>query len=148
MKPDLEGCVREEPVSAKCCTDKTVECAACKLGLTPEEYCNKMPDRLGCSEITVDQISDILKQNAETTDTTTGESPAQACCKAITAECLACQARVTEEEFCTIKPKTFGCPDKNADKKPAKAEENTECCHEVTAECLACQTGMTAQDYC
>jgi len=72
MKADLDGCNEEEPMSANCCTDKTVECTACNLGLTPEEYCDKMPDRLGCSEFTVDQISGILKQNAETTTTTSG----------------------------------------------------------------------------
>lgn len=149
MKPDLKGCQKEEPISAKCCTEKTIECTACNLGLTPEEYCNKMPDRLGCSELAVDQISDIVKpKDTSTTDTQSGQTGAPACCKAIKAECLACQARVTKDEYCLIKPHTFGCPEKEEEKKPDGAGENQECCHEVSARCLACQAGMTQQKYC
>ena len=39
------------------------------------------------------------------------EEPAM-CCKALTAACLSCAAKVTEAEYCKSNPKTVGCPEK------------------------------------
>ena len=32
------------------------------------------------------------------------------CCQAQTAECLACKAHQTVEEYCRLNPQTTGCP--------------------------------------
>ena len=34
------------------------------------------------------------------------------CCKALTAQCLACAARQTVDEYCRASPDTVGCPGK------------------------------------
>jgi len=42
--------------------------------------------------------------------TSTQVDQAKICCLALTAECLACKADKTVEEFCKLAPKTTGCP--------------------------------------
>ena len=46
------------------------------------------------------------------------------CCRAMTAECLACDAGMSEEQYCNMSPQTAGCE--------AKA-----CCLAMIAECLS-----------
>jgi len=60
------------------------------------------------------------------------------CCKGLTADCLACQAKMTTEEYCKIAPQTVGCSETSG-----KA-----CCMAMTAQCLACSNDMTEQEYC
>merc|ERR1712012_197471 len=63
-----------------------------------------------------------------------GEGCSHACCLAMTADCLACSASQTVEEYCVEHPGTAGCPEA--------------CCRAMTADCLACQEGLTVQEYC
>jgi len=59
------------------------------------------------------------------------------CCRAFSAECLACSNGVSVEEFCAENPGTADCP-----------EEPTICCRALTADCLACSAGVTVEQYC
>merc|ERR1719189_3181090 len=70
------------------------------------------------------------------------------CCRALTAECLACQAGVPEEAYCAVNPWTVGCHQVTS-AEPVKDEaEEASCCRALTAECLACQFGVTEEQYC
>merc|ERR1740129_1963657 len=64
---------------------------------------------------------------------------AEPCCLGLTAECLACSAGKTEEEFCEENPHTAGC---------AIAASARPCCMGLTAECLACSAGQSVEEYC
>lgn len=68
---------------------------------------------------------------------TDGKKPV-ACCKGMTAACLACSAKMSVELYCKSNPKTQGCPDNN----PAV------CCQSMTASCLACTERVTVAQYC
>merc|ERR1719323_2635605 len=63
----------------------------------------------------------------------------KACCRAMTAQCLACAAGVTEEEYCVQNPATDGCKSQPVEKA---------CCRAMTARCLACAADMTEEEYC
>merc|ERR1719414_2553071 len=65
---------------------------------------------------------------------------ADACCEAMTAECLACAAGLTEEEFCVQQPTIDGCKSQPVVKKV--------CCRAMTAPCLACAANTTKEEYC
>jgi len=60
---------------------------------------------------------------------------AQACCLGQTANCLACAAGTSVEQYCLDNPGTAGCP--------AQA-----CCEAYNAECNACSAGLSVEDYC
>merc|ERR1711972_14757 len=61
------------------------------------------------------------------------EEPTRPCCLGLTAECLACAADQTEEEYCAENPEIAGC---------------LPCCRALTAECLACASNQTEHEYC
>merc|ERR1711860_11230 len=63
----------------------------------------------------------------------------KACCRALTAPCLACAANTTEEEYCRMQPSTVGC-------KSGKGANA--CCEAMTAKCLACAAGLTEEEFC
>jgi len=71
-----------------------------------------------------------------TASSTTEEVPV--CCQEMTADCLACSAGMTVEEYCEMHPGTVGCV----------TEEPKICCQALTAECLACSMDMAVEDYC
>jgi len=58
------------------------------------------------------------------------------CCMAMTADCLACSASMSVEDYCDMFPETDGCA-------PPPM-----CCKAMTADCLACSVGMSVEDYC
>merc|ERR1740121_3193869 len=60
--------------------------------------------------------------------------PPKPCCRALTADCLACSAKQTVEEYCAENPDTVGC--------------SQPCCRALTADCLACSAGQTVGEYC
>ena len=51
----------------------------------------------------------------------TPDDEAPGCCKALTAECLACVAGETVEEYCKANPETIGCPPAHHDEKEWKS---------------------------
>merc|ERR1711920_632900 len=55
----------------------------------------------------------------------------------LTADCLACSAGVSVEDYCSQNPDTAGC---EAVAKP--------CCRGLTADCLARSAGVSVEDYC
>jgi len=59
---------------------------------------------------------------------------AHACCAGVTADCLACSAGKTVEEYCAENPSTEGC--------------SHACCRAMTADCLACSVGQSVEEYC
>merc|ERR1719499_1774013 len=79
--------------------------------MTEQQYCTFWPDTAGC------------------------EPAEPVCCEALTAQCLACKARMSVDEYCGMYPRVFGCPARN-------------CCKANTASCLSCNQGMSKEDYC
>merc|ERR1719440_2291611 len=49
-----------------------------------------------------------------TTTTTTTTTAPRMCCRAFNANCLACAAGISEEEYCANNPGTPGCPEDEA----------------------------------
>merc|ERR1712117_493990 len=74
---------------------------------------------------------------------TTALPGGQMCCRAQTADCLACSAGVPEEKYCQDKPKTTGC----LATAPALPGGQM-CCEAMTADCLACSAGVSVEKYC
>merc|ERR1711920_283691 len=70
-------------------------------------------------------------------DTAGCKAVAKSCCMALTADCLACSAGMSVEDYCSQNPDTAGC---EAVAKP--------CCMGLTADCLACSAGVSVEDYC
>lgn len=61
----------------------------------------------------------------KTTQMICPDSLKKTCCKAMTAECIACSKGMTEEEYCKENPKTTGCPDvEESDSKEDSKEES------------------------
>merc|ERR1711881_707680 len=58
------------------------------------------------------------------------------CCRAFTLECQACDAGVSEEEFCRRNPHSPVCPQKK------------QCCRAFTLECQACDAGLSEEEFC
>jgi len=67
----------------------------------------------------------------------------RACCKAFTAECLACVANISTEEYCAQPghADVLGCEQK-------QEQDLKVCCLALTADCLACAQHTTAERYC
>ena len=72
-----------------CCQAVTVQCEACKAGVSPEQYCNENPTSDVC-----------FGAGAIDTDNATTEG----CCKAYTVKCMACVEEISEEEYCATHP--------------------------------------------
>merc|ERR1719220_126336 len=77
------------------------------------------------------------------------------CCKAMTADCLACAQGITTEEYCDANPQFPGCF--QAKILPAALEVGRAeslgkppkfCCMGMTADCLACSAGVSVDKYC
>jgi len=68
-----------------------------------------------------------------------GGKPRQMCCRALTAECLACSQDVTVETFCAkLRGAHF----------PGCEQVSTACCKEKNAVCLACEEGKSVEQFC
>jgi hypothetical protein len=81
------------------------------------------------------------------------------CCKAMTAQCLACAEGLYPREYCQLYPDTAGCK-----REPDSMDGNIGiimdgspigtngidgiCCKAMTAPCLACAEGVTPYEYC
>lgn len=85
--------------------------------------------------------------------------PAKPCCKALTAECLACAAHQTEEEYCAQHAETTGCAVLHGKPVPYLVQlksttatttllSYTHCCRGNTSSCLACLADQTEEEHC
>jgi hypothetical protein len=157
---------------SRCNKDHRMECAYTGGPMladapgTCQEICSTMRDAWGqcvdsncanwndgCNLCTVQDdyaLTDCTERECFSPISTSGcmdEAPVdpptpEACCKAMTAECLACSAGKTKEEYCEGTPTTVGCEtDTGGDEPPM-------CCMAMTAECLACSAGKTKEEYC
>jgi len=62
------------------------------------------------------------------------------CCRAMTAQCLACVSGQSVEEYCAGAEENIpGCP---------REEEPSICCKALTTQCLACTVGQSVEEYC
>lgn len=60
------------------------------------------------------------------------------CCEALTAQCEACKAKMSVDQYCHYFPSTQGC----------SGSTTTYCCKALIASCLACQLNMDMATYC
>ena len=122
------------------------------LFLTPEGTCVKEKE---CPLIDFP----IADGNIVIMDGPIGNDPDRICCKAMTAQCLACAEGVSPHEYCQEYPQTEGCK-----REPDSMDGNIGiimdgspigtngfdgiCCKAMTAPCLACAAGVTPYEYC
>merc|ERR1712072_1024266 len=121
-------CPKEEPV---CCEAITASCEACRVGLTKEEYCEERPNPVAF---------EVCPSEEEEEGEEEEEDKPKGCCKALTAQCLACVQGVSQAEYCEEKPKIVGC-------KPPP-EDPKVCCDAIIASCEACKAGVPEKEYC
>jgi len=62
------------------------------------------------------------------------------CCKALTADCMACGQGVSTAEYCKTHPRTAGCDQASGG--------GGMCCQAMTADCLACKHDVSTEGYC
>lgn len=67
------------------------------------------------------------------------------CCRAFTAECLACSAGQTEAEYCAQHSESHVCA---GAEPPAPVPPMRPCCRAFSLDCLACAAGQSNEDYC
>jgi len=144
---DVDGCKKtaettKKPVVATpaCCKALTPACKLCaiaaKAGLTVDAYCKKSPAPLGCKKPVVEDKCATVKC-AEGTRCSRGECvKQQMCCRAMTAECLACGKGMSVADYCDARPTTNGCK--------AKCEKPAESCPQ--AKCMAPPAGCTLEE--
>lgn len=126
LKPTSLACLPNIP--SYCCRADTAECLACVEKMEVGHYCDQHPDTVGCkAEVEVDEDSEEGGQEEE--------EVSSRCCKANTAECLACSVKMSEAQYCKEHPKTIGC-------RPQR------CCRALTPECMACRAGKSVEEYC
>lgn len=90
-----------------------------------ETYCTLVPGDLGCD-----------KYNGGG-----GGNGGSSCCQLPVASCEACNARISEHEYCELYPSTNGCGHNSG--------ETEECCEtENSYRCQACKLNMGEIDYC
>jgi hypothetical protein len=72
------------------------------------------------------------------------------CCKAETAQCVACEAGLTVELFCKMKENTnfVGCPTPSPSIPIETPKPQKLCCKANTAMCKACSAGTTVETFC
>jgi len=111
-EPDFVGCesakeLAETPRASKecehdrvCCLALTAECVACTKCQTVEEFCSAEPNFVGCEP---------AKELDETPHASQQREEFSMCCRAYTAECMACARHQTVEEFCSVEPNFVGC---------------------------------------
>ena len=127
-----------------CCLAMTAECLACGYGIDVEEYCSKEPNTVGCplsnNPVPVESF------NPEPSPMLRGAkspSPPQSCCKAMTAQCLACTEGMTEKDFCAKYAETVGCePVAEAAYEPFVISDPTE---EESCVTKTCAPGQNCQ---
>ena len=144
-------CGKERP---EICMAMCVSGCECEddLFLTPEGTCVKEKE---CPLIDFP----IADGNIVIMDGPIGNDPDRICCKAMTAQCLACAEGVYPHEYCQEYPQTEGCK-----REPDSMDGNIGiimdgspigtngfdgiCCKAMTAPCLACAEGVTPYEYC
>jgi len=90
---------------------------SCTEGLTVAEFCAKKPTTAGCKTSSNSSTSSTSQAPiADGTRPVTTAKPTIACCKALTADCLACAAGLSPADFCkkeakeaTTNATTVGC---------------------------------------
>jgi len=97
--PRAPGCGDEPDKAPICCSAMIPECFACQGLVTTQTYCSLMPQTLGCVDV----------PPSETPSPTRKEEQSALCCKALSSQCLACAANMTESEYCYQYPYTIGC---------------------------------------
>lgn len=86
------------PPAVACCLANTASCYACQAGMSEADLCKSYPDTAGCPSAPTPTPAPDSTTAAPT------RPPPTPCCLAMTATCLACQAGVSVEEFCTAGP--------------------------------------------
>jgi hypothetical protein len=94
-------------------------------------------------------VPDTLGAATEASVSEHGQGEAQAarvgrvggCCKALTAQCLACASGVEVGRYCADRPDTVGCD------KAARVDEPRVCCKAMLAQCQACFDGIDVHEY-
>jgi len=151
QKTAVDGCRRPAETTKKpvvvtpaCC--KALNDPACKLcmiaaraGLTVDAYCKTSSAARtmnGCKKPIVEDKCATVKC-AEGTRCSRGECvKQQMCCRAMTAECLACGKGMSVADYCDARPATIGCK--------TKCEKPAESCPQ--AKCMAPPAGCTLEE--
>merc|ERR1712051_108925 len=128
---------KKKPIDA-CCRAMTADCLACEAGVPVEEWCTGYPHQEGC----------LTFAPAAAEDKEEKKKPIDACCLAMTADCLACKAGVPVEEWCTGHPHQEGCLISISAPAAAEAKAIDACCLAMTADCLACEAGVPVEVWC
>jgi len=117
--------------------DFSAKCISCDLGISVEEFCRtKQPEGKtmeGCEEF----CKKKKNRDVPGCEKYHKGDGGKGCCKANTADCLACSEGKSVEKFCKKK--------KNRD---VPGCEKKGCCKANTADCLACSKGKSVKRFC
>eukprot|EP00663_Eupelagonemidae_sp_cell21sb_P006036 gene6036-4499_t len=81
---------------------ETAECKACAEGMDVAAFCRAKASFPGCQPETKSPVTRAMNDAQDRT-------AARACCRALTAECMACAEGIEIPAFCRAKPRTPGC---------------------------------------
>jgi len=168
------------PKPKACCRGYTAQCMACVAGITIEEFCqsryrsaHKGREYPGCKSVLKTEVELSALDTLEALLARGAPKP-KACCRAYTAQCQACVAGITKEEFCQSRYRSAhkgreypGCKSVLKTEVELSALDTLEaplahkfhsvigsgptgrkCCRAYTLNCMACAAGMTEQRYC
>merc|ERR1711934_747839 len=117
--------------------DFSAKCISCDLGISVEEFCRtKQPEGKtmeGCEEF----CKKKKNRDVPGCEKYHKGDGGKGCCKANTADCLACSEGKSVEKFCKKK--------RNRD---VPGCEKKGCCKANTADCLACSKGKSVKRFC
>jgi len=117
--------------------DFSAKCISCDLGISVEEFCRtKQPEGKtmeGCEEF----CKKKKNRDVPGCEKYHKGDGGKGCCKANTADCLACSEGKSVERFCKKK--------RNRD---VPGCEKKGCCKANTADCLACSKGKSVKRFC
>jgi len=161
------------PKPKACCRGYTAQCMACVAGITIEEFCqsryrsaHKGREYPGCKSVLKTEVELSALDTLEALLARGAPKP-KACCRAYTAQCQACVAGITKEEFCQSR---YRSAHKGREYPGCKSVLKTEvelsalgvlsgdikligsgpraCCYAFTLNCMACSAGVTEERYC
>jgi len=125
------------------CDTKTGECVPKCSDLSPEEIAKGVQCKMG---------EDLAEHNLPAQKNM--DIPKGPCCRAKTAECLACTSGTSVLEYCKHNPSTRGCTEPTTfihdifDNISIEDIPEKPCCRAGTPECLACASGTSVWKYC
>jgi len=160
------------PKPKACCRGYTAQCMACVAGITIEEFCqsryrsaHKGREYPGCKSVLKTEVELSALDTLEALLARGAPKP-EGCCRAYTAQCMACVAGITKEEFCesryfkrVLKGRVPGCKSVLKTEVELSALDTLEallargaykprCCRADTAQCFACVAGITKEEFC